>query len=227
MNEPDMIKYGMELQAACFCLMKYKNWRLILESIHYTYLERLLSSHYPSGVAFVIRHAERYPIENPAGVFEADLTEKGYRDAFEFGKKLSSKYRLQSISSSPLQRCIHTGEAISQGFGMDIPIRGRWWLFSPFLNNNHPDAEAIKIAPTGNVKDRLIAGVDKNTLDMLLNRIFIPRDPDSLTLYISHDSTVSPLAAYLEGKDTIYVEQYPGYLEGIALVRDNSRLVIL
>jgi broad specificity phosphatase PhoE len=160
-------------------------------------------------------------------VINADLTEKGYQDAFDFGHKIGKVFRIEQIFSSPVQRCIHSAESILKGADITLPIRSHWWLYSPFLNGNHPEAEAVNIAPTGTMKDSIISSIDKRALAMVLEHIKIPTGAGKMNLYISHDSLVTPLYAYLNGADTVLVEQYPSYLEGIALFKENGRWVMI
>ena len=67
--------------------------------------------------------------------------------------------------------------------------------------------------------------MDKQRLNIILNRIKIPSLPNELILYITHDSTVAPLYALLYGEDTVYVEDYPDYLEGILFTKINGQVV--
>jgi len=173
------------------------------------------------GAAFIIRHAQRMPLLTLEDVIAADLTPQGWDDAKAFGRRLGRSFSLQSIYCSPILRCIHTAEAILEGCPCSLPIRQHWWLFSPFLvpsnsNNSKPQNE-IAIHSSLHEAEKAITSLDKRNLRLILQRVKIPEQVNHLTLYITHDSTIAPLAGLLQGEDMVYVEDYPAYLEGILL----------
>ena len=75
-----------------------------------------LTENQPQHVAFLIRHAHRYPI--PKGVIEhqnVPLTMKGRRLAREFGTNLPLSYSIR-LFHSPIPRCKETAEYVRKGF---------------------------------------------------------------------------------------------------------------
>ncbi len=73
-----------------------------------------------SGV--IIRHAERYSIENMINAFAAEITEKGLNDSLELGREIGTLEGFNGISDlvlyhSPIKRCIQTAERIWEGIG--------------------------------------------------------------------------------------------------------------
>ncbi|MEI7990373.1 MAG: histidine phosphatase family protein [Chloroflexota bacterium] len=198
-----------------------------MEKLQYTPLERMIASDYASGIALVIRHSERHPLNGHAGIIEADLTEKGMQDAIDYGRELATRYQIERVYTSPLMRCIHTAQGILQGANVELPLHTHWWMYSPFLNGSQPDEDSIVIAPTGKIKDIIMSRIDKRLLVMALKRIKIPDEACKMNIYVSHDSLVSPLRAYILGENTVQVGDYPGYLEGIALYRENNQLKMI
>ena len=193
----------------------------------YTDVESLLNHPPGQGVAYIIRHAERTPLTEPETIFSADLTEKGWEDARHFGRRLGEVYKISAVFCSPVERCLHTASAILEGAGLSLHSQARWWLFSPFLKaQDRHHSHAISINST-TVPERGVESLDRNSLRTVIERIKIPPVPGLINLYITHDSTVTPLLGMLLGLDTVWVSQYPQYLEGFVLTRDGTGNPIL
>lgn len=62
----------------------------------------------------MLRHSEREEPEKLEDVFEAPLTERGRKTAFEFGKNLPKKYKYRFFHS-PVERCKNTALEIRKG----------------------------------------------------------------------------------------------------------------
>lgn len=195
---------------------------IAIPSLPYTPIDTLLTRPPARGAAYIIRHAERTPLTEPETIFSADLTEKGWEDARRFGRQLGEVFEISAVFCSPIDRCIHTAMAILAGAGTALRLQTRWWLFSPFLEareqHNH---SGVSINST-TVPERGVDCLDKKSLRTLLARIKIPQRPGLINLYITHDSTVTPLLGLLLGYDTVWVSQYPGYLEGFILIQDGA-----
>lgn len=71
-------------------------------------------SNYTGPVALMIRHAERHPIERMINALEVQLTERGMRDSYNFGEKLT-RFCPIHIYHSPVPRCKQTAESIFEG----------------------------------------------------------------------------------------------------------------
>jgi phosphohistidine phosphatase SixA len=69
---------------------------------------------YAGPVALMIRHAERYPIERMINALEVQLTERGLRDSYNLGEKLT-RFCPINIYHSPVPRCKQTAESIFEG----------------------------------------------------------------------------------------------------------------
>ncbi len=194
---------------------------LNVSPLPYANLGHILQANAHGGMAFLMRHAERYPLGGMETIFKTDLTEKGFADARQFGRDLAARYRIHAVYTSPVQRCINTGRSILQGAGSNAHLQQRWWLFSPFLHGGGEDADSVRIVST-EIKERGVASLDKQWLQMALQRMKIPAEQDRISLYISHDSLVTPMLGYLLGRDAVSVAQYPGYLDGVLLERRDG-----
>jgi broad specificity phosphatase PhoE len=196
-----------------------------LSRFDYVSIEDLVQDGYEAGLTVLLRHAERHPLRGPADVVDAGLTGDGSQTAREFGERLANKWRIERVFSSPIQRCLDTGQNILDGAGVQGPIHAKWWLFSPFLkaeNGHNQTGETVQISG-----DKTLSTIDKQKLAMVLRRIRLPDQPGRMNLYITHDTTILPLAAHLLGVDRVTMEDIPGYLQGIALVRRDGQTFLL
>lgn len=77
--------------------------------------------------AYLIRHGES--TANRDGVYAGDtdvpLTETGRRQALALARRFAS-VPLDVIVTSPLQRAVHTAEAIAAGRGLEVVVDPRW-----------------------------------------------------------------------------------------------------
>ncbi len=193
-----------------------------IPSLPYTSFDAFLAHPPAHGTAYILRHAERTPLTEPETIFSADLTEQGWEDARRFGRRLGEVFTISAVFCSPIDRCIHTATAILAGAGVTLRLQMRWWLFSPFLKVHEQHNRPGVSIHSNSMPERGIDCLDKKSLQTLVDRLKIPLGPGSINLYITHDSTVTPLLGYLLGRDTVWVSQYPGYLEGFVMMRDGT-----
>lgn len=166
------------------------------------------------GCAVVMRHSLRTPITCDAEVYTADLTEEGWQAARAWGARVASRWQIDHVYCSPIQRCVHTSQAILDGAGITLPVRQKWWLFSPFLE--HQNADPLPEARL-EISRRLI--YSQYSLRRIIEQIRVPPQAGHLNIYVAHDSSVLPLLAYLEGWTEIPSPVYPNCLHGIVLRR--------
>lgn len=194
----------------------------MLSDLRYISPDDIAAGKVSGGVAMLVRHAERHPFIGDDGVISADLTERGFQQARQFGVQLSQVIKIGKVYCSPILRCIHTAQSIVEGAGLEALPRLKWWLFSPFLNvasSAPPGVCAIQV-----YSDEFNAKYQAEKLKMVLERIKYPSDPNIINLYITHDTTVMPILAYLQGMDKVHFHASPGYLQGIALKRLNGHV---
>ena len=77
-------------------------------------LENLKQIDKNESAMLIIRHSERFEIEDFDSVVNAGLTERGKSIAVKFGKELPIDKKIRFFSS-PIQRCIDTADLIKQG----------------------------------------------------------------------------------------------------------------
>ena len=84
-------------------------------------LERLRPAPPNADVSIVLRHAERHAL--PPGGFGSDvaLTEYGVATAQQLGRMLGER-NPGGVHSSPILRCMKTGQHIIEGAGWNVPV---------------------------------------------------------------------------------------------------------
>ncbi len=162
--------------------------------------------------AVVIRHAERGKIT--PNELDPPLTDKGKKEAREFGKWIKKYMRELSIYYTPYLRTRMTAEEIAKAHGGVIEIREvsipEWWkgnkeeLCKVMQNYELAVKEWINgKLPAVSIKDY---GTYILKLTLNLN--------DNSALFIAHDSTITALSYILNINNFVYNK--PNYLEGIA-----------
>ncbi len=195
--------------------------------------------------AVIIRHAERYSIENMLNAFEAELTEKGIQDAFQFGRDISDivdpgNKRTLLLYHSPIKRCIQTVESIKKGLGNaghTGSIAGNMFeLGGPFITGNW---------------NEIVEEIEKHEYEVFIRKWFnndYPRDlvmplkesahtitgallerlngDNIFTINVTHDLNILVLREYFF--HISHEERgLPGFLDGIVLYRENESLHLL
>ncbi len=176
--------------------------------------------------AVVLRHAEREVI--PAGTFGADvpLTTNGVVSAFEFGKALGLG-RQVNVTSSPVQRCVKTAEAILQGCGNDSPVQLDSTLGDPGPFVVDPEAAGPMFLNTDaldivrrQLSDSVPLDGMRPTADgvrMLLRLVVKGLDSSGrLNVFVTHDAILAVFVATLFGKSIEHVG-WPDYLDALLI----------
>ncbi len=178
------------------------------------------------GIAFLIRHAERNSILNPRDHTVELLNEKGKTEATYLGIELSKAFSSIAIYSSPITRCIQTGEYIAKAFRDDINIHTSSILGNPgpFVFGDAMDSfESLttKGVVASMIKEkrlpfiRSIAEGSKILLD------FIQKETDRYgnnvaVIFISHDAIVAPFINFLTNEE-FNQSHWIEFLEGIKI----------
>jgi len=167
-----------------------------------------------SPIVVMMRHSNRYDINDPAEVYTVGLTLEGIQLAEEFGKHLKRKYTLGLLSSAPVQRCIDTAVAIAKGAGWKKPVYSddlisyptieTAWLNLPGFHPGDPIPESIRA----------------------IRRTFFigNREAGSLNLCVTHDSVLACTLGYLTGK-SLSLDEWPDFLEGAVFWKEHSKLM--
>ena len=182
-----------------------------------------------AGGLLLVRHAERPPIVTLAAAYVTDINEAGRAASRAFGVQLGQKRKIGEVFASPVSRCVHTAEEIVCGsldgarphpsvvpllaLHFDQRLTGIPGLASIYLN----DPGFIELAAEPHSPRYALL---KNTL---LSALPVPTEPGVVNLACTHDVIVTFLLASLLGLPSATLDDFPGYLEGIFLVkRDNT-----
>ena len=181
-----------------------------------------------AGGLLLVRHAERPPILTLAAAYVTDLNEAGRTSARAFGAQLGQKRTIGDVFASPISRCLHTAEEIVcgafdgaharpsvvplQALHFDQRLSGIPDLASVYLN----DPGFIELAAEPHSPRYAFL---KNNL---LSSLPIPTEPGVVNLACTHDVIVTFLLASLLGLSSASLDDFPGYLEGIFLVRQGN-----
>ena len=197
-------------------------------------LERLSAIPDSADASLVIRHAEREPI--PAGTFGFDvaLTADGVAAAERLGAALSA-LRTITVISSPVPRCVQTGEAMLRSSGSpaatvatdrrlgdpgafiaDPEVSGPLFLelsIHEIARRQLEDADPPPgMRPTSEGVDIL--------LDMTTGNL---GESGRLNVCVTHDVILAVLAASLL-RQPLDATGWPAYLDGLLLWRADGRL---
>lgn len=197
-------------------------------------LERLSAIPANADAALVIRHAEREPI--PAGTFGFDvaLTADGVAAAERLGAALSALRRV-AVISSPVPRCVQSGEAMLRGAGSPaatVATDRRLGDPGAFIADPETSGPLFLKLPIPEIARRQLEdaapppgmrptseGVDI-LLDMATGNL---GESGRLNVYVTHDVILAVLAASLLHQPP-EATGWPGYLEGLLLWRSQGRL---
>lgn len=183
--------------------------------------------------AIVIRHTEREKIEDATKNYDASLTEKGKKDAIDFGKRLP-KYQMVRFYHSWVHRCQRTAELILKGLkengGKGSIIGEKEFISFHFLADEERGLKLLnEYGMEGFVKNWFSNNFDEGiVLDpnqcrkKLLNSI-LNNFSDSLDIFVTHDWNIILLLSFLyditEGDF-----KWPDFLEGVLIEKNGSNL---
>lgn len=164
-------------------------------------------------VALVIRHSVRYPIIDEESILTAELTPEGVMLAEDLGSQLVTVRNVRHIVTNYIKRCIDTAEALRRGTGQHKVIEHDHRLSHPFIG---PVWDALPINwPQDPLPSRIVE---------VLELAFSYSDlPGAVDVFVTHDTIVGVLAGYLMNEE-FNDQNWPNYLEGILLWRDQDEL---
>jgi broad specificity phosphatase PhoE len=202
------------------------------------YLEALIPILDNSGrtsSVLLIRHAERSGRSTESTSSESTLTEAGIASSIAFGQALED-YSFQKVISSPIPRCVQTGEMIIKGLGMsNIVLETDTVLGDPGCYVLDRQLCAKRIDAIG-IKPLLHEYISNGTSPglrsletgskLLLGSITKQLDnAKGMTIMISHDAIIIPFIAHFLGynfNDSEWLE----YLQGPLVLGDEKELQI-
>ncbi len=185
-------------------------------------------------ITLILRHAEREDM--PQGAFGNDvhLTELGVASAEKLGAKLSIIRPHVRATASPVPRCKATARAILHGGGLDREFALDWRLGAPGPFVVDEEVCGVLFLETGilDILRRQLTSKEPPAgmrptpkgIDLLLGLTACDlQSLGCLNIYVTHDSILAVLVAYLYG---LAVEEisWPGYLDALLLWRRGERL---
>jgi broad specificity phosphatase PhoE len=184
-------------------------------------------------VAILMRHADRGRIIS--GVNEDEpLNELGIKNSIEFGKKLR-RYDSVKIFTSPIGRCIRTGEAILQGIEKNGHILQSNMLGEPgpFVFDKELAKGAFKEFSTRGVVKNQIARVEMAGIRPLeegceLLRSLIESEininaKNNLLIFITHDAIIVPFIHLYTG-EMFDKEHWIAFSDGAIIMKDKENI---
>ncbi len=189
----------------------------------------------PNGTAvkLLIRHSVRGPILPGEYGNSVPLTSQGRSLAADFGKMLGNS--VGTIFSSPVGRCVETGQSILKGCGKEhLNVLTDIILGNPGPIIENPSAGKLFLE-NGSfwVIDQIMKGISlpgvasaKSGTDKMLNFIFRKKNQIECKtdIFITHDSILSPVIYFLMGYNRISKEDWPWMLEGAFLWKESDSL---
>ncbi len=185
--------------------------------------------------ALIVRHADRDSVTNPSKHAEVLLNTEGEKRAREFGKRLLNDFAKVRIFSSPIQRCIQTGECIQEAFGDDSKIQISNVLGEPGPFVFGDAIESFVTLGTVGVVERIEKGIPmpfirkeeegtKVLLDYLRNETD-KSDGQTANVFITHDACIAPAINFLIG-ELFNQEHWIEFLGGLRIDFDAKSLTI-
>ena len=166
-------------------------------------------------ITVLLRHSIRYPIENDAEIYTAQLTPEGKKLASTFGSWIKSKFKIGKFFSSPINRCIETGKFMANGAG-----NGRAILPEPVLGHPNENGEYDSL------DDYLASGVWPGRIIDIANKMIPAAHNQAMNFYISHDTVIVLMVAYWLKIDIRAPIDWPQYLEPLFFWKSNGKLKI-
>ncbi|HET8705691.1 MAG TPA: histidine phosphatase family protein, partial [Pseudomonadales bacterium] len=190
-------------------------------------------SQIPSDVpaALVTRHSIREQGGNLIASYEVPLTPEGKQLAEWLGAKLPTP--VANVHSSPVGRCLETGERLLKGANEAHLIQTNALLVEPgsFVQDiQKVGGFFLKKGPIEFV-NRHIAGdvrgmkpLEQGALDILYHVRQHLDKPGTLSIHVTHDTILAPLVAYLQKSPAITQADWPQMMEGIVLWFDADKV---
>lgn len=162
-------------------------------------------------VALLMRHAARHPIVDPSDPFNAGLTEEGILTAEELGRLLNKRVQAGRLVSSPVERCIATGEAIARGADWPAMVTTDERLSHQF------------VAPAWHlVQTRRMAGPVPFQVRVIVQWMLrLMEATPRLDIMVTHDTVVGTVVGGLL-RAPVNDQDWPNYLEGIFIWRSEK-----
>lgn len=181
----------------------------------------------------IVRHSERDPVITLADAYHARLTAAGRAMARAFGEKLGREIQIGAAVASPVERCVETAQEILKGalngsrsavvvqplpvLHFEQKLTGIAGLENIFLN----DPGFLHLASRPESSEYILLH------QTLLATLPFPETPGVINLGVTHDVLITFLRTSLLGLPSATLDDFPGYLEGIFLVKHDDHVSLL
>ena len=182
------------------------------------------------GVVLLVRHSLRQSIPQGSHGLDIPLTPAGVQLAEEWGKNLNIS--IGRIFSSPVGRCVQTGEAIARGINLPLDVKIKKWLGEPgaYVFDTHLASPYFFEHGPIEIVSRQLNGdcipgmhsIEEGTRKILSGLFQNHPASGTLDIYISHDSILGCVIYHLLGYRGITEETWPWMLEGAFFWKTNA-----
>ena len=156
--------------------------------------------------ALFLRHAHRPSIKPGTYGDEVPLSEQGVGDAQQLGAVLAPK-GIGRIISSPMPRCVATGQAVARGAGLSMNVieDARLGVPGPFVEDaSIAGPHFLELGPMEVVRRQLngppLSGMRSNPEAVSLLMDLVPTASDGsvgLDVLVTHDSIIAAFVGYI------------------------------
>ncbi len=179
--------------------------------------------------ALITRHSIRGEGTNLIASYSVPLTPEGKDLAEWLGAQLPQP--VANVYSSPVGRCVETGEHLLKGANQAHSIQTNSLLVEPgsFVQDiQQVGGFFLKKGPV-EFANRHIAGtvrgmkaLSEGSLDILYHVHQNLAQPGTLSIHVTHDTILAPLVAYLQKMPAITQSDWPLMMEGVVLWFDDN-----
>jgi len=188
-------------------------------------------------MSILIRHSERNHI--PDGIHDiiTPINMQGEIIAAELGKKLRIFDTIKVISS-PVGRCVQTGNAIMKGFGIQSKIylsnllgEPGPFVFDCDAAKKHFIKMTCKTVVETQIAGQPLAGIRliKDGSELLRNWIISEIQKNkagNLLVFISHDAILAPFIFQYTGEKFNH-EHWIDYIDGVSFVERENQILLI
>ena len=176
--------------------------------------------------AYIIRHSKRDHIEDPKRHKEALLNKEGIEMARDFGRKLSLMFKKIKVYSSPVERCVQTGEYMQEAFSVKTLVCQSDRLGEPgpfvyadasLLFEQKGTAGVVEAVEKGEKLDAIRSEAEgtKILIDFVRGETE-KTDEDTVLVFVTHDACVAPVIHFFTG-EFICKENWIEFLGGLKI----------
>lgn len=173
---------------------------------------------------------------NGIPTYDLPLTAEGVALAEQWGGRLNRP--IKALYSSPVERCVHTAQAMARGAGIQIPIVESTLLVEPgcFVQSiRHAGLLFLQMGPfafTNHHFKNTIKGVlsPKEGAAKLIQHFYHSQQAlgqGDLIVHVSHDTILATFIYHLLQQQGVEEHDWPWMMEGAWLWFDNSSLYYL